>query len=104
MVRSYGSIDLCLIVQKNIEVYIEQYSGDVKSDHVKSRLFEGHISNGWALAMAIAIVPTIQKPDHSKSGLFLFRFQMVFDKMAVICPDFKWVGFRISDLIQNQDH
>ena len=27
-------------------------------------------SNGRALAMAIAIVPTIQKPNHSKSGHF----------------------------------
>ena len=29
---------------------------------------------------------------------------MVFDKMAAICPDFKWLGFRISDPIQNLDH
>ena len=36
-----------------------KYSGDLKSDHFKSRLFEGWISNGWALAMAFAIVPTI---------------------------------------------
>ena len=40
--------------------------------------------------MAIAIVPTIWKPDHSKSGQF--------------CPDFKWLGFRILDPILNQDH
>ena len=25
---------------------------------------------------------------------------MVFDKMAAICPDFKWLGFRISDHLQ----
>ena len=43
---------------------------------MKSGLFEGWISNGLALAMAIAIVPTIRKPDHSKSGCF--------------CLDFKW--------------
>ena len=24
--------------------------------------------------------------------------------MAAICPDFKWLGFRISDSIQNPDH
>ena len=41
-------------------------------------------------------------PKHSKTEplqiwRFLFRFQMVFDKMAVICPHFKWLGFRISD-------
>ena len=34
--------------------------------HLKSGLFEGKISNGWALAMAmaLAIVPTMQKPNH----------------------------------------
>ena len=37
-----------------------------------------------------AIVSTIWKPDHSKSRRF--------------CPDFKWLGFRISDPIQNPDH
>ena len=45
-------------------------------------LLEGRISNGWALAMAL--VPTIQ--------------------MAPICSDFKWLGFRISDPIQNPDN
>ena len=29
---------------------------------------------------------------------------MVFDKMAAICSDFKWLSFRISDPIQNPDH
>ena len=29
---------------------------------------------------------------------------MVFDKNAAICPDFKWFGFHISDLIWNPDH
>ena len=46
---------------------INVYRGDLKSDHLKSRLFEGWISNGWALAMAI-VAPiiqnqTIQNPD-----------------------------------------
>ena len=27
-----------------------------------------------------------------------------FDKMAPICTDFKWLGFQISDPIQNPDH
>ena len=71
---------------------------------MKSGLFEGRISNGLALAMAIVIVPTIQKPDHSKSGKFLTRFLMVFDKMAAISPDFKLLGFQILEPIQNQDH
>ena len=29
---------------------------------------------------------------------------MVFDKIAALCPDFKLLGFRISDHIQNPDH
>ena len=44
------------------------YNGDLKSVH--SGLFEGQISNGPALAMAMAIVSSIQKRDHSKSGHF----------------------------------
>ena len=41
-------------------------------------------------------------PYHSKTGLFksrtfFSRFQMVFDKMAAIFLDFKWLGFWISD-------
>ena len=37
----------------------KHYSGDMKSDRLQSGLFEGRISNGRALAMTIAIVPTI---------------------------------------------
>ena len=48
------------------------YSGDLKSNHLKSGLFEGRISNGRAIAMAIAI----RKLDHLKSRWF--------------CPDFNW--------------
>ena len=44
--------------------------------YLRSRLFEGQISNSWTLATVLAIVPTIQKLDH--------------------CPDFKWLAFRIS--------
>ena len=29
---------------------------------------------------------------------------MVLDKMAAIYSDFKWLGFQISDPIQNMDH
>ena len=68
--------------------------------HLKSGLFEGLISNGPALA----IVPTIQKPDHSKSKRFYPDFKCFFGKMAAICPDFKWLGFWILDPIQNPDH
>ena len=65
--------------------------------HLKSRLLEDWISNG----------PVFKGPgcsygqDNSKTGpikilTFLSGFHMVFDKMAVICQDFKWFGFRIS--------
>ena len=70
------------------------YRGDLKFDHLKFgnicnpdffkvRFQMVRFSNGRALAMAIAIV--------------LSGFQMVFDKMAAICLDFKWLSFRISD-------
>ena len=58
-------------------------------------------SNGQALALAI--VTSILKPDHSKSG-HLTEFQFFFDKMVTICHSFKWLGFRISDPISNPDH
>ena len=29
---------------------------------------------------------------------------MVFDKMTAICPDYKGLGFQISDYIPNPDH
>ena len=48
-------------------------------------------------------------PNHSKTGLFkiqtfLSGFQMAFDKMVAICPDFKWLGFWIPDPIWNPDY
>ena len=54
--------------------------------------------------MAKAIVPTIWKLDHSKSGHFCQDFKWLLTKMATICLDFKWLGFRISNPIQNPDH
>ena len=69
-----------------------------KSNHLKSGLFEGWISNVQALAMAIAL--TIRKTDRT----FLSRFQKGFEKMAAICMDFKWLGFWITGPIKNPDH
>ena len=46
-------------------------------------------------------------PDKWKVGLVegqLNHFILFFDKMAAIYPDFKWLGFKISDPIQNPDH
>ena len=60
--------------------------------HLKSRsiwnpdFFKVKFSNGRALAMFIAIVPTIWKPDHSKTGCF--------------CPDFKWFLTKWRPFIQ----
>ena len=34
----------------------------------------------------------------------LVRISNGFDKITAICPDFKWLGFQISDLIRNPDH
>ena len=46
------------------------------SETFEIQSFVGRISNGWALAMEIAFVPTIRKPGHLKSGCF--------------CPYFNW--------------
>ena len=53
---------------------------------------------------AIPMVPTIQKPNHFKLRQFCSDFKCFCNKMAVICMDFKWLGFRISDPIRNPDH
>ena len=58
------------------------YSRDLKSDHLKSGLFEGQIFK-------------------LKNETFFSVFQMFFENMAAICPDFKWLGFLVSDPIQN---
>ena len=47
----------------------------------------------------------IYSPNYLKTGkfkiwTFLSGFQMVFDKMVVICLDFKWLGFQIPSKIQ----
>ena len=46
----------------------------------------------------------MHKPNHLKTRpfkiwTFLFGFQMVLDKLAAICLDLKWSGFRILDPI-----
>ena len=61
------------------------------------------------------IVPIPEKIDTAASSqnlktkmfkicMFLSGFQMVYDKMVAICSDFKCLGFRISDPIQNPDN
>ena len=92
----------------NLLLKRSDYSGDLKSDHSKiQKHFESWCSEDW-----ISKGPVFKGlgygfsycsgSKHLKTGpfeieRFLLRFQMVFDKMAVICPHFKWLGFRISD-------
>ena len=66
------------------------------SKHKKSGLFGDHVLKGQARAIFIAVVPTIWKLDHQ----FLSRFQMFSVLIVAIHPDFKWLGFWISDSIQ----
>ena len=53
------------------------------------------LSKGQAITLAISVVPTIWKPDCSKSGCFSGS-QMFLIKWQGICPVFKWLGFQIS--------
>ena len=81
-------------------IFFSVYSGDLKSDSLKSGLFEGCISNGWVLAMAIA--PTIRKPDHLKSRHFCKDFKWFLTKWPLFVRILKgWVsGFQILFKIQ----
>ena len=90
-----------------------QYSGDLKPDHFKSILFDGQISNGRVFKcrdLAMAIVPTIQKLDHSKyffvqiSNVFFpkwlpfvwfsngwaYKFQIPFEILSICKPTSFW--------------
>ena len=78
------------------------YSGDLKSDHLKSWLLEGQISNGQVFYRPGFSFGYIDSPYHSKTRPFKIRTFL--SKMAAICPDFKWLSFRISDTIKNPDH
>ena len=69
-------------------------SGDLKSIHLKSGLFEGGISNGSVFKWLGFSYGYSVDPNHSKTGpfnswMFLSGFQMFFDTMESICPDFK---------------
>ena len=60
-----------------------EYSGDLKSDHSQSNLFDSKISNGWAYT-GLSFCPNHLKPRPLKSGHFL---------------DFKWWGFQTPNPI-----
>ena len=68
----------------------QDFIGDLKSDHTKSR----YISNPVFQKLVLNI--EIRK--------LLSRFQRVFDKMPATCLDFKWLGVQILDPILNMDH
>ena len=75
--------------------------------HLKSEIFEGQISNGPVLkwsGFSYGYSPNHLKTRPFEVQTFLSRFQMVFDTMAAICPDSKWLGSQISEPIQNPDH
>ena len=74
-----------------------------RSDFIWPGFQMARFSNGWALTMALAIVPNHLKTTPFEIWMFLSGFQMVFDKIAAICSDFKWLGFRISKHIWNPD-
>ena len=78
-------------------------------EHLKSGIFEGWISNGPFFKWLGFSYGYSYSPNHLKTGPFQIRtflsgFQMVFDLMAGICPDFNWLGFWISESIRNPDH
>ena len=54
-------------------------SGDLKSDHLKSKLFEGPISNGLVFKWS-GFSFTILKLDHLKSGRFCLNFKFLLTK------------------------
>ena len=81
-----------------------QHSGVLKSDYLKYWSIWNLDFLKVGLSYGYSYSPYHSKTWPLKIRTFLSRFQMVFDKMASICPDFKWLAFRFSDPIQNWDH
>ena len=78
-----------------LEKQTSENRGDLKYDHFKSTLFQGRISNG--LVFKWSDFTYGYGPNHLKTKSFIQISNGCFDKMAAICPDFKWLGFWISD-------
>ena len=85
------------------------YSRDLKSDHLKF----GNIWNLDFLRLdfiwlgfkyGCSYIPINLKTRPFQIWTFSSGFQMVFDKMAAIYQDFKFLGFGVSNPIQNPDH
>ena len=80
-----------------------QNCGDLKSDHLKSRLFVGQISNCGA--MAKAILPTFKKPDHLKSVCFCLDFKWFLSKWwSFVLISNSLASGSHSDPIRNPNH
>ena len=75
------------------------YSGDLNNKHLNNELLHVHYS--WDLKSK-HLNSILSEPF--KIGVYMTGFQMIFDIMATMCPDFKWLGFWISDSIWNLDH
>ena len=76
---------------KKCFVLMVQYSGNLKSYHLKSGLFEGWISNSffkWS-GFCYGYSHNHLKTRPYEIQTFLSGFHLVFDKMAAICPDFR---------------
>ena len=94
---------------EKFSLFLHLQRGSEVRKHLKSGFFEDRILNGPVFKWLGFSYGYSYSPNHLKTGpfeiqTFLSGFQMVFDKMAAICLDFKWLGFRISDSIQNPDH
>ena len=93
-------MEFCYVYQCSFEnwtiqpLFIIEYSGDLKSNHLKSGLFEGWISIGpvfkWlGFSYGYIYSPNYLKTRPFKIRMFLAGFQMTFDKMTAICLDLK---------------
>ena len=74
------------------------------SDFLKIGFQMVQFMKGWCNSFFYGYGPNYLKTSQFKIQTFLSGFQMFFDKMAFICPDFKWLGFQISDPIWNPHH
>ena len=87
-------------IQWGSEIWPLEIQKNLKSGLFKSQISSCPNSNILAVVMVIALVPTSRKWDQSKSGHFVWISNDL-GQIAPICPDFKWLGFQISDPVQN---
>ena len=60
----------------NLKIPTHSKSRNIQNpDFLKIRFKMVRFSKGWALALSIAMVPTILRPDHLKSGHFCLDFK-----------------------------